>query len=147
MTDLLDGWGFYTDWLTACWWCVLLVMPSNVVVHCYISVIWSCILRVLMLHEWPHVLFMYQLDDDNKGQEPHESYSYPGPDDYLMYSWWKSVGLVLCLSLLSWCYCCVLQIFFNVPCSARHTVTCSYMFIKHVHNQKWQPDFMPTKNL
>jgi len=35
-------------------------------------------------YEWPHVLFMYQLDD-NKGQEPHESYSYPGPDDYLMY--------------------------------------------------------------
>jgi len=52
VTNLLDSEGFYS-WRTACWWCVLLVMPfwtSKVVVHCYISVIWSCILRVLMLH-------------------------------------------------------------------------------------------------
>jgi hypothetical protein len=35
---------------------------------------------------------MYQLDD-NKGQEPHESHSYPGPDDYLMYYLVKICGL------------------------------------------------------
>lgn len=44
-------------------------------------------------YEWPHVLlFMYQLDD-NKGQEPHESHSYPGPDDNLMYYLVKICGL------------------------------------------------------
>jgi hypothetical protein len=35
---------------------------------------------------------MYQLDD-NKGQEPHESHSYPGPEDYLMYYLVKIYGL------------------------------------------------------
>jgi hypothetical protein len=65
---------------------------SKVVVHCYICNLKLHSESINVAYEWPHVLFLYQLDD-NKGQEPHESHSYPGPDDYLMYYLVKICGL------------------------------------------------------
>jgi hypothetical protein len=83
-----------------------------------------------MLHVSDYVLFMYQLDD-NKGQEPHESHSYPGPDDYLMYCLVKICGLgfvfvSVCYPNASDVYCN----FFYVPCSASHMV--GHLFL-HVY--------------
>jgi hypothetical protein len=92
-----------------------------------------------MLHVSDHVLFMYQLDD-NKGQEPHESHSYPGPDDYLMYCLVKICGLgFVCLFLfviLMLLMCIVIFFLMFLVQLPTWLVICSHMFIKHVHNQK-----------
>ena len=71
---------------------------------------------------------MYQLDD-NKGQEPHESHSYPGPDDYLMYYLVKICvfGCVF-VSVFLMLLMCIAH-FFNVPCSAPHMVGHMYLYV------------------
>ena len=105
--------------------------------------------RINVTCEWPHVLFIYQLDD-KKSQEPHESHSYPGPDDYLMYYLVKICGLgfvfvSVCFPDASDVYCNFFLMFLvQLP---TRLVICFYMFIKHVHNQKWHPHFMPTEKL
>jgi hypothetical protein len=147
MTDLLDRWGFYTS-LRAGWWCVVLVMPSwtsEVVVHCYISVIWSCILRVLMLHMSDHMCCSCTSWMIIKIKNPiHIQVQMI----LKCITWWKSVDFVLCFCL---CFPNAIDVYCNffmflVQLPTR-LVICSYMFIKYVRNQKWHPRFMPTENL